>query len=43
MTKVVLLVLAAMAIASAAYAACPAGTAYHCYQGMGGKVICGCR
>jgi hypothetical protein len=25
-----------------AFAACPFGTAYRCYQGVNGKMICGC-
>jgi hypothetical protein len=32
-----------LSIASPAFARCPPGTAYSCYQGMNGKVICGCR
>jgi hypothetical protein len=28
---------------SIAWAACPPGTRYTCYQGYNGKVICGCR
>lgn len=26
-----------------AWAGCPPGTSYQCYQGYNGKVICGCR
>jgi len=32
-----------IALATAAWAACPPGTSYQCVQGYGGKVICGCR
>lgn len=31
------------AVTSEAWARCPPGTMYQCYQGMGGKVVCGCR
>lgn len=33
----------AVGIATSAWAKCPPGTSYQCYQGMNGKVICGCR
>jgi len=26
-----------------AWAGCPPGTSYKCYQSMNGKVICGCQ
>ena len=26
-----------------AWARCPPGTSYQCYQGFNGKVVCGCR
>lgn len=29
--------------AGVAWAKCPPGTSYQCFQGMNGKVICGCR
>jgi hypothetical protein len=38
-----ILALALISFASAAWAACPAGTRYECYQGYNGKVICACR
>jgi hypothetical protein len=31
------------ALVSPAFARCPPGTSYQCYQGYNGKVICGCR
>jgi hypothetical protein len=43
MLKLVLVAVLTIAAASSAYAKCPPGTSYSCYQGMNGKVICGCR
>jgi hypothetical protein len=46
MMKLVAIALGALSILTAtipAKAACPAGTAYSCQQGYGGKVVCGCR
>ena len=43
MSKLILAVALTIAAASQAFAACPPGTSYSCYQGYGGKVICGCR
>ena len=31
-----------LAIVAPAYAGCPPGTTYRCYQGAYGKVVCGC-
>lgn len=38
-----LIAAAVLSFSSPSYARCPAGTAYSCYQGYNGKVICGCR
>ena len=38
----VLAVLGVVAIVSEAWAACPQGTRYSCYQGYNGKVVCSC-
>lgn len=35
--------LALLAMSIPAHAGCPPGTAYSCYQGYNGKVICGCH
>jgi hypothetical protein len=32
-----------LAVIAPAFAKCPPGTRYDCYQGYNGKVICGCR
>lgn len=41
--RIVIAAVIACALASPAWAACPAGTSYQCVQGFNGKVICGCR
>ena len=42
--KTLAFVVAALLLSnSLAQARCPPGTAYNCYQGPNGKVICGCR
>lgn len=46
MKQVVLIALVVLVTAAAigeAFARCPPGTRYQCYQGFNGKVICGCR
>ena len=43
MLKIILSAAVVVAFTSAAWAKCPAGTKYDCYQGYGGKVVCGCR
>mgnify|MGYP003346859272 CR=1 FL=1 len=41
MKKVIATAVLLIATASA-FAACPTGTLYRCYQGVNGKMICGC-
>jgi hypothetical protein len=43
--RILIAVLAVMAAigSSVAWAKCPPGTSYSCYQGFNGKMICGCR
>lgn len=42
MKRIALAIVALVLIENVAWAACPPGTTYKCYQGYNGKVICGC-
>lgn len=41
--KRLFLVTVLVAFSGVAFAKCPPGTKYDCYQAYNGKVICGCR
>lgn len=41
MKKIITGIVLAVTMASA-FAACPPGQPYRCYQGMNGKMVCGC-
>lgn len=42
MVRTLLAVVLLVFVVAEAWAKCPYGTAYRCYQGYGGKVVCGC-
>ena len=37
-----LIAIALLTVSLTAAASCPMGTVYRCYQGVNGKMICGC-